>query len=40
MNIDLGFSLGKSLVVHVGFTLSKQDDTSSVSTKDLTIIGI
>jgi len=39
-NIDLDFSLGKSLAVHVGFTLSEQDDTSSMSAKGLTNIGI
>jgi len=39
-NTDLGFSLGKSLVIHAGFIPSKQDDTFSTSAKDLTIIGI
>jgi len=39
-NIDLDFSLEKSLAVHMGFILSKQDDISSMSTKDLTNIRI
>ena len=40
VNTDLGFSLEKSLVVHVDFIPSKQDDIFSMSAKGLIIIGI
>jgi len=40
VNIDLDFSLGKSLAVYIGFTPLKQDDTFSTSAKGLKNIGI
>ena len=40
VNIDFISSLEKSLVVLVGFTLLRQDNTSSMSVEDLMSIGI